>query len=1340
MPEKQGTLRGVIQHKDFGSLTRERQHGLVQRLAPNAEGLSPEALDSIITRLSAGPEPTGFLQTIGPAGEELAASGISMQETGQRLQQEARETPYNFWTREGAWKEPAGKALEGLGVATEFISPVAGPVWAASENVVKFGVSKWLSPEDRDRASITGIGAIDDQIWKAIRTPEQHAAARELVKRNADNLWNLSGTQRPTTGNPVVDLIVDIVTPSVPFAKMGKLLLPLLNIRSKSGLIRATAELFSPKAASVISRALKTLPEEFTRGEAHKLLTPGLVPEGATFLKKKGKPHESPLGVTPSVPGGIPPRKIQTITGETRWNLLRKKHKDDPEMLDKIDAAESKSLGFTEVPRRVKEEVAELPVVEVGKAVESGAPGLRGEKAAKALLEQQALFPGTGPTGLIAKPYPEKLVPAHILKGTNVAKQFQVRNVQKATTPKVPKPKPTKTPAPIGTTATPPQETVTYLGFRGIDPVAAERLKMKALEVSEQALEAIKKIEGTSKVARRAPRLAKALSDEIDNTRAEILLDEKYNTDSAEAAVKAGSRDPQLIPEAVKPRGLGIPVPVPKQELDKRGISRILQVGRKYFPGFTEEDLARHSRHLFGEGRVEPRTKHESQRMVSFLREESKYEQLYPINLTDNSYRYENPGRLAGPAGGKLKEGIKKIDRAFVTSSLTGMRQQGPEGSEIADRVKRAWNVGEVKAGEAIHVIDEIDRSMKGPHRKAMIKNLYEYQNGLTTKILFPEVRIASNRIDEINRGIFAQAAHLGMSVLHKSGKKVLYSEMPNVRFYPHVIKADVLKKRVEEAVKHVSDNDPYLTPALARKLVENQYVEYTTKRFGNLESARELNLPDWAYVTEPFEALKYYYDKAFLRIEEVRNYGENDEILYDLIEQASTRKGTKGEANEAYMRSTVDQMTLRPPPGGEFRDFAEGLRGAQVLTKMGVFSSLINMSQPIVTLSIRTDTRAMVKGLVALGKGYGNQVILGGRNKARDIAVQSGAVTTGASKALVEMVGGSGSVATGYLRVTGFSATERINRIWAVEAGRNFADRMAREIIESPNDKNIRFQLARLGIDPDTVIKEGGFLSERQRNIAGLEISNATQFRGRPQDLPPMWTKSPEWRTLFQFKTFSYSQARLVNEEVIHEAARDPVRFAKNLTKLLTIFPIAGAFFQRGKLPTEVFLGEDIDTPYPGREGIREGLNSFMREKWDLPPEFIDEIEFTSPDENVQKAIEGLGPPFDDPELSRIAAKVIEDIATVGAMGLFFDTWRSIQYGETALLKQALGPGAAQISDVGFTAGAGLFELLTGDYDELVKRLLGFSQRNIPGGFGPILRGPGAEPERKRRRGRPSR
>ena len=95
--------------------------------------------------------------------------------------------------------------------------------------------------------------------------------------------------------------------------------------------------------------------------------------------------------------------------------------------------------------------------------------------------------------------------------------------------------------------------------------------------------------------------------------------------------------------------------------------------------------------------------------------------------------------------------------------------------------------------------------------------------------------------------------------------------------------------------------------------------------------------------------------------------------------------------------------------------------------------------------------------------------------------------------------------------------------------------------------------------------------------------------------------------------------------------------------------------------------------------------------------------------------------------------------------MGLFFDTWRSIQYGEESLTNTWLGPGFSQALSGFYTLTTGLSQLneayQTGDSEELQKTGLSILKNNAPV-LGPILRGPKARSVRRRRRseGRPSR
>jgi hypothetical protein len=119
---------------------------------------------------------------------------------------------------------------------------------------------------------------------------------------------------------------------------------------------------------------------------------------------------------------------------------------------------------------------------------------------------------------------------------------------------------------------------------------------------------------------------------------------------------------------------------------------------------------------------------------------------------------------------------------------------------------------------------------------------------------------------------------------------------------------------------------------------------------------------------------------------------------------------------------------------------------------------------------------------------------------------------------------------------------------------------------------------LKELGVNPDEIIARG-FMTPEEKAVAAQTFVERTQFLAHPSDLP-YFASSPAGKTLFQFRTFSYQQARFVTDEIKNAFARkDYARVFRNLLILSTVFPMTGevlgdvkSLITQEKRPTKAF------------------------------------------------------------------------------------------------------------------------------------------------------------------------
>lgn len=176
--------------------------------------------------------------------------------------------------------------------------------------------------------------------------------------------------------------------------------------------------------------------------------------------------------------------------------------------------------------------------------------------------------------------------------------------------------------------------------------------------------------------------------------------------------------------------------------------------------------------------------------------------------------------------------------------------------------------------------------------------------------------------------------------------------------------------------------------------------------------------------------------------------------------------------------------------------------------------------------------------------------------------------------------------------------------------------------ILEQIKKDNPReyFALQELGVDVDEILSRG-FMTPEEKALASQTFVERTQFLGQPLDLP-YFASTPVGKVLFQFKTFSYQQARFITREMKTQFARkDYSRAFRNIFILSTVFPMTG-------------------------EVLADVRSLITQEK--RPTKALD--------------------------------RYVADIFAAGTYGMFYDYWRAAESGNTA--KTLLGPAPGDVVD----------------------------------------------------------
>ena len=488
-----------------------------------------------------------------------------------------------------------------------------------------------------------------------------------------------------------------------------------------------------------------------------------------------------------------------------------------------------------------------------------------------------------------------------------------------------------------------------------------------------------------------------------------------------------------------------------------------------------------------------------------------------------------------------------------------------------------------------------------------------------------------------------------------EAGKKVFATVerpfTPREDYFPHIIpSADVLKsgetrkdiiqnlvrlgesKNAEEATKFLDDFVDFLDNGKlsgrkqsildymvktgqasdeAEALANLQrFRQRTIKKQGSLEFGRQVDLP--FYDPDPVRVLPSAIVSQSKRLPQIKEFGQANKEINKLIAKIRTESG---EIDADFARQATDRILGIINDGNTPAAKASRLLRTLQGFKLGL-AQIPNITQGFLNTLLASDLKAVGAGLRGIMTKQGKQ-----------LALRSGATLESTIDEALESAGAVNKALGKFLKATGFSATERLNRTFASNAGANIVQRLFQKLKANPADKGTVQFLSDLGIDAQKLLQQGKLLDD-DILMAAKKFSDLTQFRSRPQDLP-LFASTPMGKVFFQFKNFIYGQTRLFNKVLIGELRSGNYGKAmRNLLVLTTLFPLTGEAIN------------SIRSIITGRKRNEEGLERY-----------------------------------------------IDDITAVGAMGIFGDLLESSRFGQS-LTESLVGPTiseAGKFGDIGF-------------------------------------------------------
>ena len=379
-------------------------------------------------------------------------------------------------------------------------------------------------------------------------------------------------------------------------------------------------------------------------------------------------------------------------------------------------------------------------------------------------------------------------------------------------------------------------------------------------------------------------------------------------------------------------------------------------------------------------------------------------------------------------------------------------------------------------------------------------------------------------------------------------------------------VTGDISQKELEDRGIALAKEflEPKLSLAEARGRVLRYFKASRQQRYGNLERAREIDLP--FYDPNPKRVLPKYLASTERRLADAEVLGPNLEKVDQLL-------GTiKNPDVQDLMRRMV--KVIRPGANqgeqlaGKALDFTRGIS----TTRLSPLSGITNLGQSSNSY-LASDAKSFLKGFT--------KAIF--TKEGRRLPIESGNLAESVLRAIQQQAGGDSRLVGGYLKAIGFTQTEQLNRRIGSNVGAEYGKSLYKKLLKNPTNKLIRSELQDLELNPDDLLKTG-FNKDSVLRAAKV-FTDRTQFRSREIDLPSIATTTPIGKNLAQFKTFAFQQSRFISKQTIGQLKTNPRRALRNIAILATVYPLTGEAIA------------DLRSIISGKERTNRGIERYVED-----------------------------------------------------------------------------------------------------------------------------------------------
>lgn len=463
---------------------------------------------------------------------------------------------------------------------------------------------------------------------------------------------------------------------------------------------------------------------------------------------------------------------------------------------------------------------------------------------------------------------------------------------------------------------------------------------------------------------------------------------------------------------------------------------------------------------------------------------------------------------------GPDSRGVKDAIRDFTMSTSSQIKREGPAGKDLYKLLHKTRLDYEAQAGQWQRRFNEAIASLDKSKFDTLVTHLDEGKPSSD-----PTIQEAINQIRKLDDEVVSRGVSSGMGFRTAQGTKQVPFKGRTGGYWPHIFGEEFFKNRDSAIDALMKGYESKEGKPLSRR--EAEVMLRNARAFGErLISAQHQRkgkgIEGWRRDSGAY--LKHLDDMA-RRITESEQLGPLDigspsSTVSKLIEQTT---------NPDLVYRNVKRILKRDREHDPAADkLVRGVSNVMAWANLSNFM-LGNFNQNAM-VPLRATTRSFFSSVNKLMS-----------KEAKNKALDSGALQTLAGEILLEE--GKSSKMTKYY---GMDFSERLNRSISSGAGRGSAIELFNKLKENSKAARVKTQLEDLLLEDAADLLKQDKLTEEQLNRAGGRMSEITQGRAQPLDLPYHWTGSPYMQLVLLFKKYAFRQTRMIADAIKANPARN--------------------------------------------------------------------------------------------------------------------------------------------------------------------------------------------------------